>query len=405
MTAHPSALPTFGDRIRSQTLRVPALWAGALCLAGVAVAVAATRAAGYAAASPIYPPGDWRAAFVAALVVAFAGYAVGLLLLARRRAPAAGVLALVGAIQLVPLLSPLLLSRDPLVYNAWGTMSHPYDPPGAWPPVETYGPLWQIVSIPLAHLDGGLRDTGAYAFRVLAAVCVLAIVALVWRLAARKALAAAIVGWNPFVGLHYAGGGHNDALMMVLVLGALLAFASDAAQLGGAGWATAVALKWSAGWFLVLWAIERVRRRKALGLAGLVVCGAVLLAVAFVLYGATWLQAFHSLSEQERVDHPSLGLLGWFEDAGLSRRPALVLIALLQVGALAVFAWAAWRRRLRLGLAGVFLVALAPRLDPWYALWPLALAAADDEDRLGRTAAVALTGFLLVDAFSHLVEA
>src|SRR5581483_8150836 len=314
-----------------------------------------------AAASPIYPPGGWRAAFVAALVVAFAGYAVGLLLLARRGAPAAGVLALVGAIQLVPLLSPLLLSRDPLVYNAWGTMSHPYDPPGAWPPVETYGPLWQIVSIPLAHLDGGLRDTGAYAFRVLAAVCVLAIVALVWRLAARKALAAAIVGWNPFVGLHYAGGGHNDALMMVLVLGALLAFASDAAQLGGAGWATAVALKWSAGWFLVLWAIERVRRRKALGLTGLVVCGAVLLAVAFALYGATWLQAFHSLSEQERVDHPSLGLLGWFEDAGLSRRPALVLIALLQVGALAVFAWAAWRRRLRLGLAGVFLVALAPR--------------------------------------------
>jgi len=384
---------------------VPALWAGVVCLAGVAVAVAATRVSANADASPIYPPGDWRPAFIAALVVAFAAYAAGLVLLARRSAPAAGVLGLVAAIQLLPLLSPLLLSRDPLVYNAWGTMSHPYDPPGAWPPVETYGPLWQVISIPLAHIDGGLRDTGAYAFRVLAAVCMLAIVALVWRLAARKALAAAIVGWNPFIGLHYAGGGHNDALMMLLVLGALLAFTVGAPQLGGAGWAAAIALKWSAGWFFVLWAIERFRRRKPLGLVGLVACGAVLLAVAFALYGATWIQAFHSLSEQERVDHPSLGLLGWFEDAGLARRPALVLIALLQVGALALFALMAWRRRLRLGLAAVFLVALAPRLDPWYALWPLALAAADEEDRWGRIASVALTGFLLTDVFSHLVEA
>jgi len=381
------------------------VWAGALCLAGVAITVAATRAAGYAAASPIYPPGHWRAAFVAAIVVSFAAYAVGLVLLARRAAPANAVLALAVAIQLLPLFSPLLLSRDPLVYNAWGTMSHPYAPPAAWPPVETYGPLWQIVSIPLAHLDGGLRDTGAYGFRVLAAVCVLAIVWLAWRLATRKVLAAAFVGWNPFVALHYAGGGHNDALMMVLVLGALLAFATGAPQFGGASWAIAIALKWSAGWFFVLWAIERLRRRKSLGLVGLLVCGAVLLAVAFALYGSTWLQAFHSLSEQERVDHPSLGLLGWFEDAGLSRRPALVLIALLQLGTLVFFAWTAWRRRLRLGLASVFLVALAPRLDPWYALWPIAFAAADDDDRWGRIGSVALSGFLLADAFTHFFEA
>src|SRR5581483_11085032 len=160
MTAHPSALPALRDRIRSRTLMIPALCAGALCLAGVAVTVAATRAAGYAAASPIYPPGHWRAAFVGAIVLSFAAYVAGVLLLARRAAPAGGVLAPAVAIQLVPLLSPLLLSRDPLVYNAWGTMSHPYHPPGAWPPVETYGPLWQVVSIPLAHLDGGLRDTG-----------------------------------------------------------------------------------------------------------------------------------------------------------------------------------------------------------------------------------------------------
>jgi len=368
----------------------------------VVVAVAATRAAGYAAASPIYPPGSWRPALVAAVVVSYGAYVAGLLFVARRPPDAAPLLALVVAIQLVPLASPLLLSRDPLVYDAWGRMSDPYSPPVDWPPVETYGPLWQVVSIPFAHLD---RGEDAYAFRVLAAICMLAIVALVWRLATRKALAVALVGWNPFIALHYAGGGHNDSLMMVFVLAALALVAVGSVELGGASWAVAVLLKWAAGWFYVLWAIERWRQRRPLGLRGLVLCGGAIVVLAFVLYGPTWLKAFHSLSEQERIDHPSLGMLGWIEDTGLPRRPSLVAVALLQVLALAFFAWTAWRGRLRLGLAAGVLVVLAPRLDPWYALWPLALAAADDRDRWGRVLAVALCGFLFVDAVSTVVEA
>jgi hypothetical protein len=376
-----------------------------VCFACVAVAVAATRAAGYAAASPIRPPGDWHRTFVAALVVGFAAYAGGLLLLARRAAPARAVLVLVVGIQLVPLFSPLLLSRDPLIYNALGTLPHPFSPRPGLGGGETYGPLWQLISQPLASLDGGLADTGAYAFRALAVVCVLVIVWLVWRLARRKALAIAIVGWNPFIALHYAGGGHNDALMMVFVLGALALVASGFVELGGASWATAVALKWAAAWFLLLWAIERLRRRKSIGLVGLAVIGGVLAVLAFSVYGTAWLHALHNLSSQERADHPSLGLLGWLENAGLSRRPALVGITLLQLATLAVFAWTAWRRRLHLGLAAGALVVFAPRLDPWYALWPLSLAAADDEDRWGRLLAVALSGLLLTDAFSQFIEA
>ncbi|MBV8078842.1 MAG: DUF2029 domain-containing protein [Actinobacteria bacterium] len=395
----PRRLADAGAEARNQ-LKSPAVWAGAFALAGTCVAVAAFRATGYVAASPIHAPGGWRPALNSSLAAAFLAYAVGLVLLARRPAKAAPVLALAVTIQFVPLFTPLLLSRDPLVYVAWGRMSHPFDPPGAWPPVETYGPLWQVVAIPLSHFGHH-----AYAFRLLAAACVLAIMWLVWRLATRKVLAAAIVGWNPFVALHYAGGGHNDALMMALVLGVLLAFAVGRPQLGGAGWAVSIFVKWSAGWFFVLWAIDRFRKRRPLGIAGLVVCGVIVLALSFALYGATWLHAFSSLSEQERLDHPSLGLLGWFEDAGLARRPALVVVALMQLATLAVFAWTAWRGRLRLGLAAVFLVVCAPRLDPWYALWPLALSAADDEDRWGRVLAVALTGFLLTDAFSHFIEA
>jgi alpha-1,6-mannosyltransferase len=327
-----------------------------------------------------------------------------LLLLARRPAHAAPVLALVVAIQLVPLAAPLLLSTDPLLYDEWGRMSNPFVGTPGGPPVETYGPLWQLISEPFTRVGSGTYS-GTFGFRVLAAVCILVIVGLVWRLTTRKVLAAAIVGWNPFIALHYAGGGHNDALMMCFVLGALLLTSTGAPQLGGASWAISVALKWSSAWFFILWAIERRRKEKPIGLAGALLCGGVIVAVACGIWGTTWLHALSSLSHQEKLDHPSVGTFGWLEDTGLSRHPALLIVGLLQVSALAIFAWAAWQRRLRLGLAAGFLVILAPRLDPWYALWPLALAAADEDDRWGRVFAVAVTGFLFTDVIWHVIEA
>jgi hypothetical protein len=363
--------------------------------------VAAARAASIPQGSPISPPGHWHAALVVGVVGSFAAYVAGLALLSRRPTEAGPVLGLVVAIQLVPLAAPLLLSRDTEVYEAWGRLSQPFVRHGAWPPVETYGPLWALVSEPLAVVDGH----SVYAFRLLAAACVLGIVALVWRLARRKALAAAFVGWNPFVALHFAGGGHNDAVMMLFVLGALALAAAGLPQLGGASWATAVALKWAAAWFFVLWAIQRFRRREPLGLAGLLVCGGVLLALAFAFFGTEWPNSISSLSHQMKIDHPSLGTLGVFEDAGLSRHPALALATLLQLAAAAFFALQAWRGRVHLGLAAGVLVALSTRIDPWYALWPISLAAADDEDRWGRLLALALTGWLLVDVFSQLAEA
>jgi hypothetical protein len=366
----------------------------------VAVVVAATRAAGYAAGSPIYPPGNWSPALIAGVVASFAAYAIGLVLLARRPASARPVLALVAAIQLVPLASPLLLSRDPLVYLAWGRMSQPFEKDGAWPPIQTYGPLWSLIQEPIARLNGGV-----FGFRILAVLSVLALVALVWRLAERKVLAAAFIGWNPFVALHYAGGGHNDGVMMVFVLGALLLARTGRPELGGASWATSVAVKWSSGWFFFLWAIQRHRERKPIGLRGLLVAGAVLVAVACARYGLAWPNAFRSLTHELHIDHPSLGLLGFLEDARIPRNASLLSITLLEIAITVVFAWLAWQRRLRLGLAACFLVLVAPRLDPWYLLWPIALAAADDDDRWGRVLSVAITGWLMIDVFSTAAEA
>jgi len=52
--------------------------------------------------------------------------------------------------------------------------------------------------------------------------------------------------------------------------------------------------------FLVLWVIDRVRRRERVGLAGLGAGVVGLVGIAVARYGATWLEAFGGLSSQAR---------------------------------------------------------------------------------------------------------
>ena len=68
--------------------------------------------------------------------------------------------------------------------------------------------------------------------------------AATWLVARRRAFAAALVGWNPVVAVHFAGGGHNDALMMALVAAALALGERKRVQAAGAAWALAVLVKW-----------------------------------------------------------------------------------------------------------------------------------------------------------------
>jgi hypothetical protein len=376
-----------------------ALVAGGACLAGAVVVVAAARAAGTANGSPLIPPGHWRSALVTAVIVWFGAYVAGLVLLARSPGRVRTVAGLAVAVQLVPLAAPLLLSTDVASYGTYGRAAQPYIRQDGWATASVYGPLWTMVSAPLSRIG-----TGTYAFRTVAALSALALIALTWRLTTRKALAVAFVGWNPLVALHSAGGGHNDTLMMALVLGAILLARTGRPQLAGASWAASVAVKWASAQLYVLWAIQERRRRNPIGLPGLVGTGAAIVVAAFALYGVGWLHVFTTLSEEGRR-RASLGLLGWLDDLGVTHRPALVLIAVLQLAAFAAFAVQAWRGRLRLGLAAGVLALLTARLNPWYGIWGVSLAAADDDDRWGRLLAIGMTGLLLSDAVSTVANA
>ena len=84
-----------------------------------------------------------------------------------------------------------------------------------------YGPAFTIASEPLAVVAGDSDAVAAWTYKVLAAAAALGAALLAGRLARRKAFAIALVGWNPILAVHLAGGGHNDAWVGALILAAL----------------------------------------------------------------------------------------------------------------------------------------------------------------------------------------
>ena len=262
-----------------------------------------------------------------------------------------------------------------------------------------YGPLFTLGSEVHARIAGDDPDRAAWLYRATAALAVLATAALAASMARRRPFAAAFVGWNPLLALHFGGGGHNDALMMLLVVGALVIAARGSPSLAGVAWAAAIGIKWVAAAFLVIWAIDRVRRRAPLGLPGLAAGAFALVAVATLRYGSTWLEAFQGLSSQARRTG-SIGLSSWLGDLGLGHRPTLAAIGLATLAAFAWLAREAWRRRARLGVTGSVAALGQGWLNPWYASWGVSLSAGED-DRLAWALAVGLTGFLLLDAVPH----
>ena len=186
------------------------------------------------------------------------------------------MIVLAAAIQLVPLAAPLLLSTDAWTYWSYGWIGarsdgNPYsDPPAQFPDnpaidymgsawlgtTTVYGPAFTAASEPLAVVAGDSDAVAAWSYKALAAAAALAAALLAGRLARRRAFAIALVGWNPILAVHLAGGGHNDAWVGALILAALALSASRRAQAGGALWILAIAVKWVPALFLALRSLE-----------------------------------------------------------------------------------------------------------------------------------------------------
>lgn len=327
----------------------------------------------------------------------------------------------------LPLLGGLPLGRDLWAYAAQGNLAHhglspythsPADLPGGYTDqvsvlwlhsTAPYGPLWVVVSRALVAVTGDHPTVAVLLLRLPAFAGLLLWVAALPVVAERVGGCRLGVGlWlgaaSPLTLVLGVGGGHNDLLMVGLMVAGVAVVvhrANWAALAGGAaliGVATTVkspaviALAFS----VPLWLAVRGQRAQP---RAVLVAGAVALAGALVAFGLISVASGLGLgwTHQLSVDSPAVS---W---TSLSTAAAIVGKALLGAGhpaavdatmravrrggewlaaaATAALWWLAlWRAPLRRAALAYLTVALAvvsvlvPSVQPWYFCWALAFA-------------------------------
>jgi hypothetical protein len=243
-----------------------------------------------------------------------------------------------------------------------------------------YGPLFTLGSYPLGLIG---VPAGMWAMKAAAAASVLGVASLVARVATFRGIApapaAALVALNPLVLVDVVGGAHNDALMMLgLVGGVALVLAAREAS-GGVALVAAAAIKLPAAVaapFAVIGAGGgRRRTRLLLGL----IAGAVAIAAAgLAIFGTSVVDGLDFLSgSQQRVSYHSLPATlarGLGIDLDIARACFAAAYAAL---ALWLVAWTVrggdWVRAAAWAMLG--LLCATVYLAPWYLLWALPLVA------------------------------
>jgi Glycosyltransferase family 87 len=245
--------------------------------------------------------------------------------------------------------------------------------------VDPYGPLFTVLSYPLAYLGvaGGL-----WAAKAAAGAASLGCVALVWACArriGRPPLAPVLfVGLNPFLLLYGVGGAHNDLLMMLFALTAVFLVLVSHERLGGTALAGAMAVKASAGLLVPFLVLGARRRRRALAgvLAGVVALGVMTLLVFGE--GVTGLLGAWAMQSQKISSHNVPNGLGWFfglggVTPGVRAVAGAVLVGSL--GLLVVYVWRGGDWLTAMGWATLALLVTTTWLMHWYLVWLLPLAA------------------------------
>src|ERR1700733_11379890 len=238
----------------------------------------------------------------------FASY-LAVVAVAQRLSPAL-VLGAIAALYALILLAPPLFSTDIFSYQFYGRLgevyhANPYvtgafalhyDPlyyyiGSKWVEIPTvYGPVFTGLSYLLAPLS---IPASVFAYKAIAALSCLGLVALVWKGARLRGVdpvkAVALVGLNPLIVVYGIGGGHNDLLMLVPMLGGVVFLLQGRARWAGGSIVTAAAVKLTAGLMLPFalanarGGLASTRRREILIGAG--VATAAIAVAALAIFG------------------------------------------------------------------------------------------------------------------------
>jgi alpha-1,6-mannosyltransferase len=327
-------------------------------------------------------------------------------------------------------IAPVLLSHDVYSYVDYARLGvqhglDPYvHPPLAVPDdpafahvtwteaTSAYGPLFTLLTYPLAWLPVGVAVA---ALKAMAALSVLGIAFLVSRLAPLRDVdplrAAAFVALNPLVLVHVVGGAHNDGLMVLLAMLAVTALLCGREASAGVALVAAITTKASAAFlapFALLGARQTaptgrkrtyIERNRPIGslAAGAMVAALAIAPAAWIAFGWDWLNGFGLAGEnQDRTSYMSIPIT-FARLTGLD--PDAVRLAAALLFALAVVYLLAWTWRgadwIRAAAwAAVALLLATSWLLPWYLIWPLPLAAIT-RDRPLQILILALTAYQL----------
>jgi hypothetical protein len=361
---------------------------------------------------------------VGEVFLAGSALATGCLLVGTRLSPVPSLRAGVRPVTVVVLAAPLIVlavavpphgSHDLWSYAMYGRMvSHYHASPYLHVPSEypgdpirhlvtwthtrsVYGPLFTALSAGVMAVAGGSTLLARLAFQGSAALALIAVVGMLWRLGSAP-LGLALLVLNPVVLVGIVNGGHNDLLVGGLALAAVYRLQQQRPVVAGALLASAGLIKASAllaAAAAVVWAWQRWERKAVLAMAA-TIAGAVAVAYAF----AGGLTAVAPLtSATARLSHAS----AWELVSGVAPRLVASSAPFLVIAGVVVVIARRWRidpsPSLVMGAALLAYLLSAPYVLPWYLGWALPLLAVQWSSVLARVAF--LYSALLFVAYSY----
>jgi len=384
-----------------------------LVLVGATLEIVLDAAVGHSALIPKQPAiAGWLSGigvrlgystFLIALLAFTGAYAV-LLGLAGRISKRWAIL-LVGVLQLVVFVGPVLISTDVFSYIAYARMGvehaiNPYthgpiaivrDPVYQyvgkdWIHVATaYGPLYTLLSYPLAPL--GLK-AALWGMKFEALLAGAGTLALTWRCARLRGLdpvlALLVVGANPLWVIYGLGGAHND-LIMTLFMMAAVSFSLAGRDAPAAASVVAGALvKATVAALLPFMILSSRKLAPILGALGALALAALLGYAVFGIHGIDLIAALNRDAAFVSTDSFPTEL------AHLVGKPGVFPIDhdLLKAGLVLIVGyllWRTWRGYDWVAASGWTLLAISVTstwLLPWYTLWSLPLAVVVRDRRL-----------------------
>ena len=292
--------------------------------------------------------------------------------------------------------------RDPFrAYAAWRDAT------------SAYGPVWEDLAAGASRVAGDDKLANVLVFKALGLVFYFGCIALIAAILRRQAPERAVQGvclfaWNPLVIYETAGNGHNDIVMVFFVVLAMFAmsrrrFTSAALALtAGALVKFIPILLWPVVFAAGLRAVSGWKARARFVIGTLLACAALIV----VAYAPFW-RGGDPLSVERRstlftTSLPAMAqvrLEASLETEASQRVVSGVALSLIG-GVVAVQTWRVWRKlghssdaaqawlipvRAATSILLFYLLVVCLWFQPWYALWPLALAALLPEGAMART--------------------